>query len=98
MAFRRDSFLQSFGHSHDFDGAEYLKWLKQKMKEQTDGFLLVEEDGGYVGQMELTIKKYKGSDIGYINLYYLTEPYRGKGYAPELHNYAELYFEEKGTT
>lgn len=96
VSFRQDSFLQSFGHSDAFNESEYLQWLEQKIEEFSDGILLIEEDNEWIGQLELTVKNYKGSDIGYINLYYLTKSYRGKGYAFKLHKYAERYFREKG--
>lgn len=92
VSFRQDSFLQSFGHSDAFNESEYLQWLEQKIEEFSDGILLIEEDNEWIGQLELTVKNYKGSDIGYINLYYLTKSYRGKGYAFKLHKYAERYF------
>lgn len=96
VTFRKDSFRESFGHSGDFNEAEYMHWLKQKVQQFPEGFLLIEEDNECIGQMELTVKNYKGSDVGYINLYYLTESYRGKGYASKLHNHAERYFMDKG--
>lgn len=95
VTFRQNSFLQSFGHSDDFNESEYLQWLQQKIEEFSDGILLIEEDNEWIGQLELTVKNYEGSDIGYINLYYLSESYRGKGYAPELHDYAKRYFRDK---
>lgn len=59
---------------------------------------MAEEDGEYVGQLELTIRKYQGEDIGYVNLYYLIPKIRGKGYGKELHAYAKQFFVDHHVT
>ncbi|WP_338053742.1 GNAT family N-acetyltransferase [Salsuginibacillus kocurii] len=54
----------------------------------------MEENGEYIGQLELTIREYEGNDIGYVNLYYLIPKTRGLGKGKELHNYAKHFFKK----
>ena len=42
--------------------------------------------------MELQILEFDGKEIGYVNLFYLTPEYRGKGLGKELIRYAENFF------
>lgn len=93
VKFRKDSFNLSFGNFSGFDEEEYLRWLDEKIKEFPEGFVLVEEDGKYIGQLELTIREFEGKEIGYVNLYYLIPEIRGKGKGKELHDYAMQFFE-----
>jgi len=93
VEFRKDSFKVSFGDASGFDEEEYLRWLDEKIKDFSKGFVLVVEDGKYIGQLELTIREYEGKEIGYVNLYYLIPTMRGKGKGKELHNYAKQFFE-----
>src|SRR5699024_7468712 len=76
----------------------YLSWLEQKMSLFPEGFVLVKNDGEYVGQLELTIREYEGRNIGYINLYYLTPEMRGQGIGKELHRYAIQFFQKNNVT
>ncbi|WP_431027121.1 hypothetical protein [Lysinibacillus sp. LZ02] len=50
---------------------DYIQWLKDKVSKYSTGFVLIEEDGTLIGQLELTIREYEGRTIGYIHLYYL---------------------------
>ncbi|MBP1969849.1 RimJ/RimL family protein N-acetyltransferase [Virgibacillus natechei] len=93
VEFRKDSFKVSFGDTSGFGEEEYLHWLDEKIKDLSKGFVLVEEDGKYIGQLELTIREFEGKEIGYINLYYLVPEMRGKGKGKELHNYAKQFFD-----
>ncbi|AQQ55546.1 GNAT family N-acetyltransferase [Planococcus lenghuensis] len=90
--FRRDSFAVSFGHMYEFDEEDYLQWLRDMAARFPDGFVLAEEEGNPVGQLELSIREYEGKTIGYVNLYYLTPEYRGKRQGQELHGYAQRFF------
>lgn len=92
IKFRKDSFKASFGDTSNFNEQEYLRWLSDKKNEFAEGFVLVEQDGKYIGQLELTIRKYQGENIGYVNLYYLIPEMRGKGLGIELHKYAKQFF------
>ena len=94
VKFRKDSFKVSLGDTLGFgEETDYLLWLDGKIKEYPNGFVLVEEYGKYIGQLELTIREYEGNDIGYVNLYYLIPEMRGLGKGKELHNYAKQFFE-----
>lgn len=90
--FRKDSFVVSFGDTSEFDEEGYLHWLEEKKTRYPDGFALVEEGGKIIGQLELSIRKYRNRTIGYINLYYLIPEKRGKGLGKELHKYVERFF------
>lgn len=69
-----------------------IKEHLEKVKDLSEGFVWVEEDGKYIGQMELTIREFEGKEIGYINLYYLVPEMRGKSKGKKLHNYAKQFF------
>lgn len=90
--FRRDSFEISFGSGSDFDEEDYLNWLKEKVVDYPNGFVLVKENKKHVGQLELSIRKYEGKYIGYVHLYYLIPEERGKSKGQELHDYAIQFF------
>ena len=95
MKNRIDSFLISFGDPSGLGEIEdYLNWLKEKIAIFPEGFVLVEEDGTLIGQVELSIREYEGKDIGYINLYYLEPEKRGNGRGQALHNYAKQFFKQ----
>ncbi|WP_284469739.1 GNAT family N-acetyltransferase [Peribacillus simplex] len=38
--------------------------------------------------MELQVREYEGTEIGYVNLFYLIPEYRSKGIGKELVRYA----------
>src|SRR5690625_3184191 len=67
VEFRKDSFEVSFGDAFGFDEEEYLYWLSEKIKDFPKGFVLIKEDGKYIGQLELTIREFEGKEIGYVN-------------------------------
>ncbi|MFA5576499.1 MAG: GNAT family N-acetyltransferase [Tissierellaceae bacterium] len=97
IAFRRDSFVVSFGSDEDFgDEEEYLDWVRTRSSEFPQGFVMVWEDETPIGQIELTIREYMGKTIGYINLYYLIPEKRGLGLGKELHKYALHFFKGYG--
>lgn len=92
VEFRRDSFRVSFGDTSNFDETDYLTWLEEKTAEFPEGFVLVQEDEGYIGQLELSIREYEGKNIGYVHLYYLISKKRGYGIGEELHKYTKRFF------
>ncbi|MBG9548678.1 GNAT family N-acetyltransferase [Cytobacillus firmus] len=97
IPFRRDSFIVSFGSDKDFGNIEeYLDWIKTKSKQFPDGFVLAIDNEIPIGQLELTIKEYNGSKIGYVNLYYLIPEKRGMGLGKELQQYALNFFDNYG--
>lgn len=94
IPFRRDSFIVSFGTDDDFGSeGDYLNWLQINSEQFPDGFVLVIEGNNPIGQLELTIREYKGNRIGYVNLYYLIPEKRGTGVGKKLHEYALDFFE-----
>ncbi|MDQ0351431.1 RimJ/RimL family protein N-acetyltransferase [Alkalibacillus filiformis] len=93
IRFRRDSYLVSFGTNQYLNVEEYLQFLREKITKHPDGFVLVEEDGELIGQIELSIREYEGREIGYVHLYYLVPRKRGKGYGQVLQHYAEDFFQ-----
>lgn len=98
ISFRRDSFKVSFGTDHDFDEDEYVRWVQDQSALFPDGFILLMEKGVPIGQLELTLKDYEGSKIGYVNLYYLIPERRGSGMGNKLHQYALQFFRTQGVS
>jgi RimJ/RimL family protein N-acetyltransferase len=99
IKFRKDSFKVSFGNTSGFgEEEEYLRWLEEKKRKFPEGFVLVKEDGKYIGQLELTIREYEGNDIGYVNLYYLIPEMRGQGKGKELHHFAKQFFKNNNVS
>lgn len=93
VEFRRDSFVVSFGDDSGFDEESYLRFAREKMASYPEGFVLVKENNKYIGQLELSIRKYEGKYIGYVHLCYLIPEERGKGKGRQLHDYAKQFFE-----
>lgn len=81
----------SYGDNATFPGrARHLAWLRSRVEEFPDGHVVALLDGGYVGQLELQVPY--GMTTGYVNLYYVSEPFRGQGYGRRMHEFAERYF------
>lgn len=95
IQFRKDSFKVSFGDVGDFDEIDYLQWLNENITDYPEGFVVVEEEGKLIGQLELTIREYEGRSIGYVNLYYLIPASRGRGIGKDLHAYATQFFKNR---
>src|SRR5947209_15617029 len=88
---RRDACIETFGDDASFEGdVRYLAWLKDKVEEFPDGFVLAFDSNRCVGHLELEVPY--GLSCGYVNLFYLVREFRGSGYGPRLHAYAERYF------
>ncbi|KGR79053.1 GNAT family N-acetyltransferase [Ureibacillus manganicus] len=99
IAFRKDSFIVSFGTDKDFgDENTYVDWLQQQSVKYPKGFVLLVENEIPIGQLELTVKEYEGKEIGYVNLYYLVPNKRGMGLGSLLHEYAIKYFKDNNVT
>ncbi|MCP3026473.1 GNAT family N-acetyltransferase [Halobacillus sp. A5] len=90
--FRRDSFVESFGNDDGFDSDDYIAWLKENIRIFPSGFVMAEEHGRPVGQIELSIRRYEGRLIGYVHLYYLIPEERGEGKGRYLLAYSEDFF------
>jgi ribosomal protein S18 acetylase RimI-like enzyme len=88
---RRDACIETFGHDACFEGdVRYLAWLKDKIDEYPEGFVLAHRGNRCVGHLELQAPY--GLSRGYVNLFYLARPFRGAGFGQLLHAYAEQYF------
>lgn len=97
IAFRKDSYVVSFGDSSGFgDEDDYVTRISERVLRFPEGQVIVEEDGLAIGQLELQIVRYEGREIGYANLFYLVTDYRGKGRGSELISYAESFFRKQG--
>ena len=86
-----DACVSSFGDDSRYEGPrKYVEWLRRQVEQYPDGCVLAFEKGRCVGQMELQVPY--GLTVGYVNLYYVTPEFRGKGYGTAMHAYAERYF------
>jgi RimJ/RimL family protein N-acetyltransferase len=91
VAHQLDACICSFGNAARFQGrARYLAWLQSKLEEFPEGFLLAFAGDQCVGQLELEVPY--GLNTGYVNLFYLTPEFRGRGFGSALHLRAEIYF------
>ncbi|MEH6940707.1 GNAT family N-acetyltransferase [Bacillus sp. JJ722] len=99
LKFRKDSFIVSFGDAFGFgEDDDYLRWLQENIVAYPEGFILVEEDGELIGQLELSIREYEDRNIGYINLYYLIPKKRENGIGQVLHKYAKQFFKSNNVS
>jgi GNAT superfamily N-acetyltransferase len=97
VEFRKDSYLISFGSLERFgDENKYVERIAERAVKFPEGIVLIEENNNPIGQMELQIVSYEGTNIGYVNLYYLISEYRGKGYGKKLMDYSERFFRKHG--
>ncbi|MGG0788675.1 GNAT family N-acetyltransferase [Peribacillus simplex] len=95
IKFRKDSYVVSFGSEDGFgDEKTYLQRMKERVRKFPDGQVIIEKDQEPIGQMELQIREYEGTEIGYVNLFYLIPDYRSKGLGKELVHYAENFFRQ----
>lgn len=98
IAFRKDSFIVSFGNTNHFEQQAYLDWLSEKKTYFPEGFVLAKEKSKPIGQLELSIREFEGQEIGYVHLYYLVPEKRGKGLGKALHAYTREFFQTKDMT
>ncbi|PKF89743.1 GNAT family N-acetyltransferase [Bacillus sp. BA3] len=93
IKFRKDSFVVSFGSEAGFgDENTYLQRMEERVRKFPGGQVIIEKDQVPIGQMELRIRAYEGTEIGYVDLFYLIPGYRSKGLGKELVRYAENFF------
>ena len=86
-----DACRASYGNDASFPGRrKHLAWLRSRVEEFPDGHVLAYEGSRCVGQLELQVPY--GLKTGYVNLYCVTEAFRGQGYGRRLHEYADQYF------
>ncbi|MFP5115989.1 GNAT family N-acetyltransferase [Bacillaceae bacterium C204] len=93
IKFRKDSYVVSFGSDEGFgDEIAYINRIKERVDKFPDGQVIIEKDNLPIGQLELQIREFAGKEIGYVNLFYLIQDYRGKGLGKDLIRYAEAFF------
>jgi ribosomal protein S18 acetylase RimI-like enzyme len=86
-----DACVASFGESPRYEGRDaYLAWLRDKVDEYPEGFVLAYSGATFVGHLELQVPF--GLPTGYVNLFYVAPEMRGRGFGQLLHAYAERYF------
>jgi ribosomal protein S18 acetylase RimI-like enzyme len=86
-----DACRASFGQSARCEPFEvYRRWLSSRVEEFPDGHVFAFLDDRCVGQLELQVPY--GLSAGYVNLFCVTPPFRGRGYGRALHDFAERYF------
>jgi ribosomal protein S18 acetylase RimI-like enzyme len=111
IRFRADSFFTSFGRAEGFHGkdaqspttlypggesvAEYLEWLTKRMSDFPGSCVHVWRAGEIIGQIEMGRFRLDPS-IGYVNLFYLTPEFRGKGLGGQLDRFAVDYLHRAG--
>jgi ribosomal protein S18 acetylase RimI-like enzyme len=87
----RETCIASFGHARRcLDAESYLRWLQQRVDEYPDGHMLAVLKGQIVGQIELQVPY--GLDRGYVNLFYIANPWRRLGLGRRMHDFAISYF------
>ena len=91
VAFRRDSFMCSFGEDGFFNeagpgGMQYIERLRLRITKFPDGYVHAWLGDKIVGQMEMQILEEPRR--GYVNLFYLVKEMRGAGVSGELQGYA----------
>jgi hypothetical protein len=87
VAFRRDSFICSFGVDGFFneagpDGAQYIERLRVRTARFKDGYVHIWHGARIVGQMEMQILE--EPRCGYVNLFYLIAEMPGSNIGGEL--------------
>jgi ribosomal protein S18 acetylase RimI-like enzyme len=87
VAFRRDSYVCSFGSDEGFGSVdEYLSWLSDRIERQPAGHVHVWQGPRIIGQLEMLIQA-TTRVTGYVNLFYLVPEARGAGHGEALHDY-----------
>ncbi len=86
-----DAMAATFGHHRRFSGRQrHLQWIRSKIEEFPDGFVLVYLAEQCVGQLQLQVPY--GLTTGYVNLFYVSPDFRRQGFGRQLHLYADRYF------
>jgi len=91
VAFRRDSYICSFGEDGFINeagpaGVYYLKRLRLGIAKFPDGYIHIWQGDKIIGQMEMQILDEPLR--GYVNLFYLVKEMRSAGISGELQDYA----------
>ena len=98
VQFRKNAARASFGEEDPFDEQGYADLIESRTREFPDGYVMVEQDGQSVGQIEMHPREFEGRRIGFISLFYLVPELRGHGYGQQLTDYAEGVFRRHGVS
>ena len=90
LGHHRDACIASFGSDSRFAPRTCLAWLREKAEEFPDGCVLAFLEGQCVGHLEMQVPY--GLTTGYVNMFYVTPPFRRMGFGTLMHAYAERYF------
>ncbi len=94
IQFREDTYQCSFQNLKgcsdqvEFNGEKYGKYLRSYKPE---GLRHIVYKGGIIGQLEFKLMP-TNPKIGYINLIYVAQSYRGRGVAEKAMNFVMEYF------
>ena len=99
VAFRRDSFICSFGEDGFFNeagpnGVHYIERLRLRTTKFPDGYVHIWLGDKIVGQIEMQILDEPRR--GYVSFFYLVEEMRGAGVSSQLQNYAMDFMRRHG--
>jgi ribosomal protein S18 acetylase RimI-like enzyme len=95
IAFRRDSYLCSFGTDEAFVVEDYLTFLRERIARQPLGHVHVWSEQQIVGQLEMIVRA-TTPPLGYVNLFYLAAEWRGLGLGSALHQYVVEFMRSAG--
>jgi len=95
VAFRRDSYVCSFGSDEAFDVEAYLAWLRDRVARQPAGHVHMWQGSTIIGQLEMLIQS-TSPVRGYVNLFYLVPEARGRGLGEALHQYFLQFMQAGG--
>ena len=95
VAFAYENYLAAAIASYGSDAGalsatRYRAWLRARVDEFPDGHVFALLGDTRIGQLELQAPY--GLTTGYINLYAVSAPFRGMGFAKLMHGYVEKYF------
>lgn len=92
FARHRAAHVASFGNAvHCRSKSHYLRWVRAKVEEYPDGYVLATLGGRVAGQLELEIPY--GKAVGYVNLFYVSPEFRRLGLGRRMHGeYLEPFF------
>jgi len=99
VAFRRETFLVSFGWDGFFAkegpaGEHYLERLREHSSRFPEGNVHVWMGGEIIGQLEMRVLE--DPRRGHVSLFYLVEHARGSGAGDELQRYATRFMRSQG--
>ena len=101
VAFRRDMYISSFGSDAGLDeeigpaGTAYLGQLFRRLEALPEGNAHLWHHDSVVAQTEMSLLE-EEPGVGYVHLFYVAPPHRGKGLGRLLHQHAAAVFTARG--